>query len=144
MTKSSFKKLTITSPNNVTKITSQIFFQFGPLLIKISGCASGHGLIIWWCLKKAVLVWKSGLGLGLTGLRSWKNRRSWCCNLVVLPVYMIKTKVAFVEGRLLSSQSEQFKRYSKSCDWLEKSRPSKKSHFCFDLVNRLIKSPVVP
>jgi len=34
---------------------------------------------------------------------------------------MIKAKVAFVEGRLLSSQSEQFKRYSKSSDWLEKS-----------------------
>jgi len=39
---------------------------------------------------------------------------------------MIKTKVAFVEDRVLSSQSEQFKRYSKSSDWLEKSRPSKK------------------
>jgi len=41
---------------------------------------------------------------------------------------MIKTKVAFVEGRLLSSQLEQFKRYSKSFDRLEKS------HFCFDHV----------
>jgi len=39
---------------------------------------------------------------------------------------MIKTKVAFLEGRLLPSQSEQFKKYSKSSDWLEKSRPSKK------------------
>jgi len=37
---------------------------------------------------------------------------------------MIITKVAFVEGRLLSSKSEQIKRYSKSSDWLEKSRPS--------------------
>jgi len=34
---------------------------------------------------------------------------------------MINTKVAFVEGRLLSSQSQQFKKYSKSFDWLEKS-----------------------
>jgi len=42
---------------------------------------------------------------------------------------MTKTKVAFVEGRLLSSQSEQFKRYSKSSGWLEKSRPSKKVTF---------------
>jgi len=42
---------------------------------------------------------------------------------------MIKTKVAFVNGRLLSSQSEQFKKYSKCCDWLEKSRPSKKATF---------------
>jgi len=40
---------------------------------------------------------------------------------------MIKTKAAFVEGRLLSSQSEQFKKYSKIFDWLERSRPSKKA-----------------
>jgi len=39
---------------------------------------------------------------------------------------MIKTKVSFSKGRLLSSQSEQLKKYSKSSDWLEKSRPSKK------------------
>jgi len=44
---------------------------------------------------------------------------------------MIKTKVAFVEGRLLRSQSDQFKKYSKISDWL------KKSHFCFNHVNRL-------
>jgi len=31
---------------------------------------------------------------------------------------MIKTKVAFLEGRPLSSQSEQFKKYWKSSDWL--------------------------
>jgi len=43
-----------------------------------------------------------------------------------LACYMIKTKVAFLEGRLLSSQSEQFKKYSKSSDWMEKSRPGKK------------------
>jgi len=36
------------------------------------------------------------------------------------PVYMIKTKVAFLEGRLLSSQSELFEKFSKSPDWLEK------------------------
>jgi len=42
---------------------------------------------------------------------------------------MIKTKVAFLKGRLLSSQSAQFKKYSKSSDWLEKSRPSKKATF---------------
>jgi len=50
---------------------------------------------------------------------------------------MIKHKWLFLEGWLLSSQSEQFKKYSKSYDWLEKSWPSKKSHFCFDNVNRL-------
>jgi len=42
---------------------------------------------------------------------------------------MINTKVAFVEGRLLSSQSEQFKKYSKSSDWLQKSQSSKKATF---------------
>jgi len=42
---------------------------------------------------------------------------------------MIKTKVAFMEGRLLSSQSEQSEKFSKSPDWLERSRPSKKSTF---------------
>jgi len=51
---------------------------------------------------------------------------------------MIKTKVAYLESRLLSSQSEQFKMYSISSDWLEKSRLFEKSHFCFDHVNRLI------
>jgi len=39
---------------------------------------------------------------------------------------MIKTKVAFSEGRFLSSQSEQFKKFSKSSDWLEKTGPPKK------------------
>jgi len=35
---------------------------------------------------------------------------------------MIKTKVAFLEGRLLlSNQSEQSEKFSKSPDWLEKS-----------------------
>jgi len=42
---------------------------------------------------------------------------------------MIKTKVAFLEGRLLFSQSQQPKMFSKRPDWLEKSRPSKKATF---------------
>jgi len=42
---------------------------------------------------------------------------------------MIKTKVAFLEVRVLSSQSEQYKNYSKSSGWLGKSRTSKKSTF---------------
>jgi len=42
---------------------------------------------------------------------------------------MIKAKVAFLEGRLLSSQSEQSEKYSKSPDRLEKSWPSKKATF---------------
>jgi len=45
---------------------------------------------------------------------------------------MIKTKVAFLEGQLLSGQSGLFEKLSKSSDWLEKSRPSKKP--LFDLV----------
>jgi len=40
---------------------------------------------------------------------------------------MIKTKVAFLKGWLLSSQSEQSKKFSKSPDWLENSQPSKKA-----------------
>jgi len=51
---------------------------------------------------------------------------------------MVKTKVAFLEGRLLSSQLEQLKKYSKSFDWLEKKQALQKQHFCFDYVNRLI------
>jgi len=46
------------------------------------------------------------------------------------PVYMIKTKVAFLEGRLLSSQSEQ----SENLIGWKKAGPPK-SHFCFDHVN---------
>jgi len=42
---------------------------------------------------------------------------------------MIKTKVACLDDRLLSSQSEQSEKFSKSPDWLEKSRPSKKATF---------------
>jgi len=42
---------------------------------------------------------------------------------------MIKTKMAFVEDRLLSSQSEQFNKYSKISDWLEQSRPPTKATF---------------
>jgi len=47
----------------------------------------------------------------------------------IKPVYMIKTKVAFLKGRLLSTQSEQCEKFSKSLEWLEKSRPSKKATF---------------
>jgi len=42
------------------------------------------------------------------------------------PVYIIKTKVAFLEGRLIFSESEQ-PEVSKRIDWLEKSWPSKKT-----------------
>jgi len=42
---------------------------------------------------------------------------------------MIKTKVAVLKGQLLSSKSEQFEKFSKSSDWQEKSRPSKKGAF---------------
>jgi len=38
---------------------------------------------------------------------------------------MIKTKVAFLEGRLFSSQSGLFENFSDCSDWLDKSRPSK-------------------
>jgi len=38
---------------------------------------------------------------------------------------MIKIKVAFLEGRLFSSQSEFFKNCSDCSDWLDKSPPKK-------------------
>jgi len=40
---------------------------------------------------------------------------------------MIKTKAAFLEGRLFSSQSELLENFSNRSDWLDKSRPSKKA-----------------
>jgi len=39
---------------------------------------------------------------------------------------MIKAQAAFLEGRLLSSQSEQSEKFSKSPDWMEKAGPPKK------------------
>jgi len=42
---------------------------------------------------------------------------------------MIKTKVAFLEGRLFSSQSGLFENFLDCSDWLDKSRLSKKATF---------------
>jgi len=42
---------------------------------------------------------------------------------------MIKIKVAFLLGRLLSDQSEQSEKFQKKPDMLEKGRPSKKATF---------------
>jgi len=42
---------------------------------------------------------------------------------------MIKTKVAFLESRLFSSQSGLFENFYDCSDWLEKSRLSKKATF---------------
>jgi len=44
---------------------------------------------------------------------------------------MIKTKVAFLEGRLFSSQSGLFENLPDCSNWLDKSRPSKKATFAF-------------
>jgi len=52
---------------------------------------------------------------------------------------MTKTKVDFLEGRLLSSQSQQFKKFSKSTDWLEKSWPSKKATFVWSCKQAIYK-----
>jgi len=49
---------------------------------------------------------------------------------------MIKTKVAFLEGRLFSNQSEIFEYFLNCSDWLDKSQPSTKATFV-DHVNRL-------
>jgi len=42
---------------------------------------------------------------------------------------MVTTKVAFLEGRLLSIQSEQSEKFSKRPDWLEKAGPPKNTLF---------------
>jgi len=42
---------------------------------------------------------------------------------------MIKTKVAFLEGRLFINQSGLFENFSDCSDWMDKSRPSKKATF---------------
>jgi len=42
---------------------------------------------------------------------------------------MIKEKVAFLEGRLFSSQSGLFENFSDWSDWLDKRWPSKKATF---------------
>jgi len=39
---------------------------------------------------------------------------------------MIETKVTFLEGWLLSSQSKQSEKFSKSLEWLKKVGPPKK------------------
>jgi len=52
------------------------------------------------------------------------------CHFSLIPqltCFMIKTKAAFLEGLLLFSQLEQSEMFSKSPDWLENSRPSKKT-----------------
>jgi len=49
---------------------------------------------------------------------------------------MIKTKVAFLEGRLFSNQLKLFEYFLNCSDWLDKSRPSKKS-LLFNHVNGL-------
>jgi len=44
---------------------------------------------------------------------------------------MIKIKMAFLEGRLFSSQSELSEDLSDCSDWLDKSRPYKKKTLLF-------------
>jgi len=64
----------------------------------------------------------------------------WECNALhfgnkftVVPSFLAclhdQNKSGFMEGQLLSSQSEQSEKFLKSLDWLEKSRPSKKATF---------------
>jgi len=69
------------------------------------------------------------LAISLVWLEIWQCVSVSFVKTLILPVYMIKTKVAFVGGQLLSSQSKQFKKYSKSSDWLKKSRLSKIATF---------------
>jgi len=45
----------------------------------------------------------------------------------------IKEVVAILEGRLMSSQLEQFENLLTSSDWLEKSQPFNKATFCLTM-----------
>jgi len=61
---------------------------------------------------KLFSFWKLFNYLWLPGKKPWeKAGPDWSDHY---PVYMIKAKVAFLKGRLLSSQSEQSERFSKS------------------------------
>jgi len=46
---------------------------------------------------------------------------------------MTKTKVAFLDGRLFSSQSELFEYFLNCSDWLDKSQPFKKDTFVLNM-----------
>jgi len=69
-----------------------------------------------------------------------ENSVRLCTLRILLACLHDQNKSGFLEGRLLSSQSEQSERSSKSSDWLEKKLAFQKSHLCFDHVNRLIKN----
>jgi len=47
-------------------------------------------------------------------------------NLMGCTIVHIQKQSGLLEGQILSSQSEQFKKLLKSLDWLDKNRPSKK------------------
>jgi len=56
-----------------------------------------------------------------------------------VPIYMIKTKVAFFGGPAFFSQSRLFENFSDCSDWMDRIKAGPpKSHFCFDHVNWLI------
>jgi len=67
-------------------------------------------------------------------LKNWSSKKNYSAFYLLRDRPLIaclhdQNKSGFLEGRLLTSQSEQFKNYSKSSYWLEKSRPSKKAAF---------------
>jgi len=53
---------------------------------------------------------------------------------------MIKTKTAFLECRLFSSQSELLENFSNSSGWLDKSRPPKKATFVLNMQTGYLRS----
>jgi len=74
-------------------------------------------------LAKQSIIFEVVLSEKLSQIDCWLV---WGSKEHIQPVYMTKTKVAFLEGRLLSSQIEQFKKYSKISDWLKKAGSPKK------------------
>jgi len=57
--------------------------------------------------------------------------------LIFLACLHDHNKSSFFGGSAFSSLSELFDYFLNCSDWLDKSRPSKKRHFCFDHANRL-------
>jgi len=60
----------------------------------------------------------------------------------IQPVLMIKTKVACLEGRFFSSQSELYEYFLNCSDWLDKINfPKRPLCFGYRYINKIILSP---
>jgi len=88
------------------------------------------------CYFSVFFRWPPSENFSADALVYTGNPRSWypigyhsIKNIGYLACLHDQNKSVFLESWLLSSQSAQSERFSKSPDWLEKSRPSKKVTF---------------